>query len=270
MARHARTEGRRPSGKVMAVALAAWRSWPPARCSSSSRRRRPRPTRQHLSALSHPGRPRQRRRPSLRRPTTTTRPAGPGFNAGQVTAVGDSVMLDYQDPLKTAIPGINVDAAVSRQWSDGEGILQSLKSGGQLGGDVIVGLGTNGPITDSDFDSMMTILSGASRVVFVNVHVDRPWQDPNNAVLASGATRYPNAVVADWAHRWPPRIPGGSARTALTSPLTARGPMRSRSWWPRHCRTDERAGPIWRGPGGGWCSLKRPSTRTSWGYSSVG
>ena len=127
------------------------------------------------------------------------RPPGPGFNAGQVTAVGDSVMLDYQDPLKTAIPGINVDAAVSRQWSDGEAILQTLKADGQLGGDVIVGLGTNGPITDSEFDNMMTILGGASRVVFVNVHVDRPWQDPNNAVLASGATRYPNAVVADWA-----------------------------------------------------------------------
>ncbi len=131
--------------------------------------------------------------------TTTTRPAGPGFNAGQVTAVGDSVMLDYQDPLETAIPGINVDAAVSRQWSDGESILQTLKADGQLGGDVIVALGTNGPITDSDFDTMMTILGGASQVVFVNVHVDRPWQDPNNSVLADGAARYPNAVVADWA-----------------------------------------------------------------------
>ena len=108
-------------------------------------------------------------------------------------------MLDYQDPLKTSIPGINVDASVSRQWSDGESILQTMKAAGQLGGDVIVGLGTNGPITDADFDSMMSILGGASRVVFVNVHVDRPWQDPNNAVLASGATRYPNVVVADWA-----------------------------------------------------------------------
>jgi hypothetical protein len=131
--------------------------------------------------------------------TTTTRPAGPGFNPGQVTAIGDSVMLDYQDPLRTSIPGISVDAAVSRQWSDGESILQTLKADGQLGGDVIVGLGTNGPITDADFDDMMTILGGASRVVFVNVHVDRPWQDPNNAVLANGATRYPNVVVADWA-----------------------------------------------------------------------
>lgn len=136
--------------------------------------------------------------------TTTTTPdvpgtAGPGFNAGQVTAVGDSVMLDYQDPLKSAIPGIKVEAAVSRQWSDGESVLQGMKAAGQLGADVIVALGTNGPITDSDFDTMMTILGGAERVVFVNVHVDRPWQDPNNAVLARGAARYPNVVVADWA-----------------------------------------------------------------------
>jgi hypothetical protein len=132
-------------------------------------------------------------------PTTTSRPAGPGFVAGEVTAVGDSVMLDYRDPLKTSIPGINVDAAVSRSWSDGEFILEALKTEGRLGEDVIVGLGTNGPITDHDFDNMMSILGGASRVVFVNVHVDRQWQDPNNAVLAIGATRYPNVVVADWA-----------------------------------------------------------------------
>ncbi len=108
-------------------------------------------------------------------------------------------MIDYQDPLRYFIPGIAVDATVSRQWGDGESILGALKAGGQLGALVIVGLGTNGPITAADFDSMMSILSGASRVVFVNVHVDRPWQDTNNAVIADGATRYPHVVVADWA-----------------------------------------------------------------------
>jgi hypothetical protein len=135
-------------------------------------------------------------------PTTTTStlpPPGPGFVGGKVTAVGDSVMLDYQDPLQTDIPGINVNAAVSRQWSDGVQILGELKLSGQLGAEVVVGLGTNGPITDSDFDAMMQVLSGASRVVFVNYHVDRPWQDPNNAVLASGASRYPDVFIADWA-----------------------------------------------------------------------
>ena len=63
---------------------------------------------------------------------------------------------------------------------------------------VIVGLGTNGPITSTDFDQMMSVLSGASRVVFVNVHVDQPWQGTNNAVIAAGVSRYPKAVLADW------------------------------------------------------------------------
>ncbi len=108
-------------------------------------------------------------------------------------------MLDYQDPLRTDLPGIDVEAAVSRQWSAGEALIVSLKAQGDLGGDIIVGLGTNGPITDADFDTMMSLLGGASRVLFVNVHVDRPWQDPNNAVLAGGAARYPNVDVVDWA-----------------------------------------------------------------------
>jgi hypothetical protein len=138
-------------------------------------------------------------RAPARSTTTTLPPAGPGFVPGSVTAIGDSVMLDYQDPLQFALPGADIEAAVSRQWSEGETMLNSLKSEGRLGAEVVVALGTNGPITDADIDSMMSILSGASRVVFVNVHVDRAWQDPNNAVLARGATRYPRIVLADWA-----------------------------------------------------------------------
>jgi hypothetical protein len=155
--------------------------------------------------------PKPRALPDVHRSTTTTVPpttttttstlpaAAAGFEAGHVTAVGDSVMLDYQDPLETDIPGINVQAAVSRQWGDGEALLSQLKSEGTLGAEVIVGLGTNGPITDTDFDDMMSILQGASRIVFVNTHVDRPWQDPNNQVLASGAARYHHVFIADWA-----------------------------------------------------------------------
>ncbi len=200
MARHASPRKQwRPSGKVSAVALVALALVAAGTVflvlETSAKSGHP----QHLSAPLRPAATTTTASTAPPTTTSTTRPPGPGFNAGQITAVGDSVMLDYQDPLKSAIAGINVDAAVSRQWSDGEQILESLKADGQLGGDVIVGLGTNGPITDTDFDNMMTILSGASRVVFVNVHVDRPWQDPNNAVLASGAARYPNAVVADWA-----------------------------------------------------------------------
>ena len=135
-------------------------------------------------------------------PTTTTStlpPPAAGFVAGHVTAVGDSVMLDYQTPLEADIPGVDVEAAVSRQWGAGEELLAQLKAEGRLGAEVIVALGTNGPITSTDFSDMMAVLQGASRIVFVNVHVDRPWQDPNNAVLAQGAASYPRVVIADWA-----------------------------------------------------------------------
>jgi hypothetical protein len=198
MARHASSpKRRRPSGKVTAVTIivvavvAAGATFAVLETSAT-------PTSTHrFSATTRPTATTTSTAPTTT--TTTTRPPGPGFNVGQVTAVGDSVMLDYQDPLQTSIPGINVNASVSRQWSDGESILQTMKADGQLGADVIVALGTNGPITDTDFDNMMAILGGASRVVFVNVHVDRPWQDPNNAVLANGAARYDNVVIADWA-----------------------------------------------------------------------
>jgi hypothetical protein len=107
-------------------------------------------------------------------------------------------MVDYQDPLTAAIPGIVVEAAVSRQWYEGEQILSQLAAEDQLGATVIVALGSNGPITASDFDTMMAILAGASKVVFVNTHVDRDWQDPNNAVLAAGVDQHKNAVLVDW------------------------------------------------------------------------
>ena len=134
-------------------------------------------------------------------PTTpsTFPPPAPGFVTGHITAVGDSVMLDYQQPLQTDVPGIDVEASVSRQWYTGVSLLQQIKAEGQLGAQVVVALSTNGPITSADFDQMMGVLQGASRVVFVNIHVDQPWQDPNNQVLAQGAARYRHVVVADYA-----------------------------------------------------------------------
>ncbi|MGH8980275.1 MAG: hypothetical protein ACRDWE_04540 [Acidimicrobiales bacterium] len=123
---------------------------------------------------------------------------GPGFVAGKVTAVGDSVMIDYQTALEQDIPGALVTAAVSRQWTQGEAILAQLKAEGALGAVVIVGLSTNGPIDATQFRQMASILSGASRIVFVNVHVDRTWQDPNNSVLEDGVASTPNAKLVDW------------------------------------------------------------------------
>jgi hypothetical protein len=138
--------------------------------------------------------------------TTPSTPATPAATtpaithlSGPVTAVGDSVMIDYQGALEHDVPGITVLGEVGRQWVDGESILRQLRASGQLGREVVVGLGTNGPITSADFDTMMSILAGVHRVVFVNVVVGQPWQDEVNGTLASGVARYADAVLADWA-----------------------------------------------------------------------
>jgi len=125
-------------------------------------------------------------------------PCIPTVVAGGAYAVGDSVMIDTQQPLQQCVTNMQINAAVSRQWSDGENILGSVMAAVSPPSVVVVALGTNGPITDADFDAMMTIVHRASRVVFVTVHVDRPWQAQVNSVLASGVARYPKAVLADW------------------------------------------------------------------------
>jgi hypothetical protein len=107
-------------------------------------------------------------------------------------------MIDAQQPLQACVPGITVNASVSRQWSDGEAIMRQVMASTPAPAEVVIDLGTNGPIVDADFDSMMSVLRGATRVVFVTVHVDRAWQNQVNAVLANGVARYPTAVLADW------------------------------------------------------------------------
>ncbi len=132
--------------------------------------------------------------PATAPPSTTVPPV-----AGPVTAVGDSIMIDIQPYLQTDIPGVSVDGVVSRQFETGIGVVQAERAAGTLGSVLVVELGTNGSVTSSDFDAMMQAAAGAERVVFVNVNVPRPWEAPDNAVLAAGVARYPGvAVLADW------------------------------------------------------------------------
>jgi hypothetical protein len=116
----------------------------------------------------------------------------------RVTAIGDSVMLAAASDLALAISGIEVDAGVGRVVSTAIDILRARRDTGQLGDVVVVHIGNNSPFSPSQFDEMMGLLADVTRVVFVNLKVPRDWQDPNNAVLAQGVTRYSNAVLVDW------------------------------------------------------------------------
>ncbi|MDA8297947.1 MAG: hypothetical protein M0004_15460 [Actinomycetota bacterium] len=127
--------------------------------------------------------------------------AGAGLVAGEVTALGDSVMLDYASVLVGDLRArrVVVRARVGEQFSTGATVAAELRATRQLGTIVVVALGTNGPITTEQMAAMRRALAGASLVVFVTVHVDQPWQGEVNATLRAAAAAMPHAVIADWA-----------------------------------------------------------------------
>jgi peptidoglycan/LPS O-acetylase OafA/YrhL len=129
--------------------------------------------------------------------TATTAPAPIRGSTLSVTAIGDSVMLDAMPDLRRAIPGVDVDAVVGRQFPAGLADVATRLATGRLGEDVVIGLGTNGPIAPAQFDAMMDLLRGR-RVLVVNVHVARPWEGEVNTMLADGVQRWTNAVLVDW------------------------------------------------------------------------
>lgn len=139
----------------------------------------------------------RRARPVAAAPAATAPPVT-HVSVGRVYDVGDSVTLDVKPYLQQYVAGITVDGRVSRQWDTGVSIINGLRQSGQLPPTVVVDLGTNGTVTTSQFDAMMHAAAGATRVVFVTVHVPRSWQGPDNAVIRAGVARYPNTALADW------------------------------------------------------------------------
>ncbi|HEX5370384.1 MAG TPA: acyltransferase family protein [Dehalococcoidia bacterium] len=127
--------------------------------------------------------------PIAKPPVLTTAPS--------VTAIGDSVMLGAAYSLAASIPGIDVDAQVGRQVSEAVQLLSQRAASNLLGSVILMDIGNNGTFTSAQFDQIMAI-AGTRTVIFVNLHVPRSWQDGNNAVIANGVSRYPNARLVDW------------------------------------------------------------------------
>ena len=74
--------------------------------------------------------------------------AGSPQTATNALAVGDSVMLGSDRSLKTAMPGLTVNAKVGRQFDTVLQVLQWFISEGRLPGPVIIHAGTNGTFSD--------------------------------------------------------------------------------------------------------------------------
>ena len=114
-------------------------------------------------------------------------------------AIGDSVMLGAADGLIRALgPRTSIDAGVARQPAAIVAELRSLRAARRLPDRVIVQLGNNGPLVGDELGQLRDVLHGVRRVVLVNVHVPRRWQDEVNSRLRAAVEGWPEAALADW------------------------------------------------------------------------
>ncbi|MDQ6693960.1 MAG: acyltransferase family protein [Chloroflexota bacterium] len=116
----------------------------------------------------------------------------------RITAIGDSVMIGAAPELTRVLGNIDIDAAKSRAVSVGIDLLRARSAAGLLGDVVIIHLGNNSYFSAREFDEMMAAAGSGRTVIFMNLKVPRRWEAPDNAVIAAGVKRYPNAVLIDW------------------------------------------------------------------------
>ena len=138
--------------------------------------------------------------PSSAPAAAATRAAQPESPAppAQVTAVGDSIMIDVAPFLRALLPGVNVDGKVSRQMYQLPPVVTALRTANKLSHRLVIELGTDGPFSGDQLISVLRSLGPMDRIVLVNTRVPRSWQNAVNQTLMQVASQVPQATVVDW------------------------------------------------------------------------
>ena len=122
------------------------------------------------------------------------------FTGAEVTVIGDSVTVAAAPSLEASLPGISINAEVSRSVYAAVPTLQDLDAAGARPC-VVVALATNGPIETDQLDSILDYLGPDRRLVLVTGYgpARTTWIPPANEVIHAFAQDHPDQVaVADW------------------------------------------------------------------------
>ncbi len=118
-----------------------------------------------------------------------------------ITIIGDSLTVGARSALQEAYPNATIDAEVGRQWATGISVLRNLNSQGSVGNTIIFPLGSNGPVTKGDIDTLVGLANGKAIVLITLFTTDQSlaWIQPNNTIIRNAAQEYSNIKIADWA-----------------------------------------------------------------------
>ena len=109
--------------------------------------------------------------------------------------VGDSIMLSASDEL--ADYGFGVNAEVGRRFDAGVGVVKRLATRGKLPRNVVVHLGTNGPVEPAECAALVGY-APKRQVYLVNVRVPRDWESEVNDTLRACAAPYERVHYLNW------------------------------------------------------------------------
>jgi hypothetical protein len=100
--------------------------------------------------------------------------------------------------LDAALPRIYIDAQVGRAMVNGLAVIQSLAASGELRHYVVVGLGTNGPVSAAQIRQLRRLIGPDRDLVLVNTFGPMPWESSVNEVLDAAARHTARVSLADW------------------------------------------------------------------------
>lgn len=118
----------------------------------------------------------------------------------RITALGDSVMLASATSLQRAMPGIAIDAEVSRSMWVAPSLVKSLVVTNRLRRFVVISLNTNGQVALDPLRDAVRLAGPDRLIVLVTAYGDRTWIPPGNRVVRDFAARHVNVRIADWSN----------------------------------------------------------------------
>ena len=80
----------------------------------------------------------------------------------------------------------------------GLAIIQTLAADGELRHYVVVGLGTNGPVSDTQIRQLSRLIGPDRDLILINTFGPMPWEASVNEVLDGAARHMTRVSLADW------------------------------------------------------------------------
>jgi hypothetical protein len=100
--------------------------------------------------------------------------------------------------LDAALPGVYINAQVGRAMVNGLTVIQGLAARGELRRFVVVGLGTNGPVSAAQIRQLRRLIGPDRDLILVNTYGPMPWESSVNRVLDAAAQPAAHVSLADW------------------------------------------------------------------------